>query len=269
MRPRGTSSPAGRGCRPAAEYGPICSCGEAGRTARASPRRRRRGGRRPSSRPSGRSRRPGAAPTRSSRPISLSTSSYCSSVRALEVHLDRNCHRGSSLARGEHLAAIARAMPAASQTRGRRTGVYSHSIVAGGFEVRSSATRFTRRDLVDDPARDRLQQVVGQARPVGGHRVLGRDRADHDRVAVGALVALDADRADRRQHGEALPELAVEAGAAHLLEQDRVGLAEDLEPLARDLADDPDREARARGTGGARPSPPAGRAPRPRAAPRP
>ena len=48
------------------------------------------------------------------------------------------------------------------------------------------------------------------------------------------------------QHGEALPELAVEPGAADLLEQDRVGLAEDVEPLAGDLADDPDPEARAR-----------------------
>src|SRR5215471_14082628 len=70
------------------------------------------------------------------------------------------------------------------------------------------------RDLVDDPAGDRLQQVIREACPVGGHGVVGRDRPDHDRVRVGALVALDPDRPDRRQHGEALPELAVEPGAA-------------------------------------------------------
>ena len=67
----------------------------------------------------------------------------------------------------------------------------------------SSATRLTPRDLVDDPVRDALEQVVGQAGPVGGHRVVGGDGADHDRVGVGAPVALDADRADDRQHAEA------------------------------------------------------------------
>src|SRR5262249_7136921 len=66
------------------------------------------------------------------------------------------------------------------------------------------------------------------------------------RVAVRPRVSLHADRPDRRQHAERLPELTVEAGTAHLLLQDRVGLAERLEPLGRDLADDADREAGAR-----------------------
>src|SRR5262245_19046052 len=101
-------------------------------------------------------------------------------------------------------------------------------------------------NLVDDAARDRLEQVVGQARPVGGHRVLRGHCPDHDRVRVGPLVALDAHRADRRQHGERLPQLAVEPGTSHLLLQDRVGLAQDLEPLVCDLADDPVREPWAR-----------------------
>src|SRR5262249_47834202 len=115
----------------------------------------------------------------------------------------------------------------------------------GGGRLRGEVERDAvhGRDLVDDPARDRLQQVVGQARPVGRHRVLGGDRADHDRVAVGALVTLDTDRADRRQDGEALPELAVEAGTAPLLERDAAGAGEDLEPFPRALADDPDRQA--------------------------
>src|SRR6266540_141796 len=99
-----------------------------------------------------------------------------------------------------------------------------------------------RRDLVDDPARDRLEQVVGQARPVSRHRVLRRHRPDHDRVRVRPLVALHADRADRGQDCEALPQLAVQARAPDLLLEDRVRLAEDLEPLVRDLPDDPDRE---------------------------
>src|SRR4051794_2643391 len=66
-------------------------------------------------------------------------------------------------------------------------------------------------------------------------------------MCVGALVALDPDRPDDRQHAEGLPELAVEAGGADLLLEDRVGLADDLEALAGDLpADDADREARPR-----------------------
>src|SRR4029079_2367388 len=59
---------------------------------------------------------------------------------------------------------------------------------------------------------------------------------------VGALVSLHADRADRGEHGEALPELAIEVGAPDLLEQDRIGPAEHRESLLRDVADDPDRE---------------------------
>ena len=40
-----------------------------------------------------------------------------------------------------------------------------------------------------------------------------------------------------------LPDVAVEAGAGELLAGDRVGLAQDVEPLAGDLADDPDAQA--------------------------
>src|SRR5579864_1985841 len=54
------------------------------------------------------------------------------------------------------------------------------------------------RDLVHDARRDQLDQVVRQARPVRGHRVVGRDGADDDGIAVRALVALDADGTDRR-----------------------------------------------------------------------
>ena len=127
----------------------------------------------------------------------------------------------------------------------------------------STVTRLTSAHLVGDPGRDRLQHVVGQPRPVGGHRVLGGDRAQHDRVAVGAAVALDADRADvGEQHHRELPDVAVEAGAGELLAGDRVGLAQDVEALAGDLADDPDAEAGAGERAGATRSRPAGRAAR-------
>src|SRR6476619_5186056 len=98
-------------------------------------------------------------------------------------------------------------------------------------------------DLVDDPVGDSLQQVIRETGPVSGHRVVGGDGADHDRVGVGAAVPLDADR----EYAEGLPERTVELGGADLFLQDRIGGAEDVESLAVDLAaDDADRQA---GTG--------------------
>ena len=100
-------------------------------------------------------------------------------------------------------------------------------MVPGGLLVTSSTTRLTSRDLVGDPGGDPGQHVVGQPGPVGGHGVLAGDRAQHDRVAVGAAVALHADAADvGEQHHRALPDLAVQAGRGELLAGDGVGLAQ-------------------------------------------
>ena len=65
-------------------------------------------------------------------------------------------------------------------------------------------------------------------------------------VVVGAAVAHDADGAHGQQHGEGLPDGVVEAGLADLVEIDGVGLAQDVELLARDLARNADGEARTR-----------------------
>ena len=70
-----------------------------------------------------------------------------------------------------------------------------------------------------------------------GHRA---ERAD---VVVGAAVAHHADGADREEHGEGLPDRVVEAVAADLVEVDRVGLAQDRELVAGDLARAADGEA--------------------------
>ena len=76
-----------------------------------------------------------------------------------------------------------------------------------------------------------------------GHRVVAGDRSDHDNIAVCPFITLDSDGADIRQHAERLPQIPVKARLADLVLEDRVGLAEDLEPLLRHLAaDDPDRE---------------------------
>src|SRR5665811_1839125 len=44
-------------------------------------------------------------------------------------------------------------------------------------------------DLVGDPGRDPRQHVKWHSGPVGGHSVLGGDRAQHDRVTVASAVA--------------------------------------------------------------------------------
>src|SRR5215203_3884279 len=97
-------------------------------------------------------------------------------------------------------------------------------------------------DLVDDAVARAFEQVVRKAGPVCGHRVVRGDGPDHHRVGVGPRVAHDADGVDRRQYGEALPQLAVEACVSYLVLQHGVGPAKDLEPLRSDVPYDPDRE---------------------------
>src|SRR5438309_7398705 len=96
--------------------------------------------------------------------------------------------------------------------------------------------------LVDDAVTDLPEQIVRQAGPVRGHRGLGHDRSEGDHLGVRAKVAHDAHRAHRQEHGEGLPELALEPRRAHLLLHDRVGLAEEVETLLGHVAQHPDRE---------------------------
>ena len=99
------------------------------------------------------------------------------------------------------------------------------------------------RDLVHDPRRDLAEDVVGELRPVGRHPVLGGHRPDRDDVRVGPPVAHDADAPDRGQDRERLPDASVEAGRLDLVDDDPVRVAEGVQPLGGDLADDPDGEA--------------------------
>src|SRR5438270_1056150 len=93
------------------------------------------------------------------------------------------------------------------------------------------------RDLIDHARGDPLQQVVREAGPVGGHRVVARDGAEHDHVAVAALVALYADCPQAgREDAERLPQLAVQPGRADLVLKHEVRVAKQLESLLRDLA---------------------------------
>src|SRR5438094_1881131 len=101
-------------------------------------------------------------------------------------------------------------------------------------------------DLVDDARREARQEIGRQPRPVGGHAVGGMHGPDRHHVLVRALVTHHADRLDRQEDREGLPELLVELRAANLLLDDGVGAAHDREPLPVDRPDHADGEPRAR-----------------------
>ena len=100
-------------------------------------------------------------------------------------------------------------------------------------------------DLVDDAAADLVEQLVGDAGPVGGHEVLGRHSAQRKHAVVAAAIAHDADGARVGQDGEVLVHLLVFAGLFQLLAVDRVGKAQRVGLFLRDLAHDADGKARA------------------------
>ena len=93
-------------------------------------------------------------------------------------------------------------------------------------------------DLVHDAAGDGVEQLPRQTRKVGGHEVLCLYRAQRDGVIVGALVAHDADRAQVCERGEILVDAALKARLGDLLAEDGVRLADDVQLLLRDVADD-------------------------------
>ena len=100
-------------------------------------------------------------------------------------------------------------------------------------------------DLVDDAAADLVEQLVGDARPVGGHEVLGRYGTQGEHAVVAAAVAHDANGARVGQDGEVLVHLLVFAGLFQLFAVDRVGKAQRVGLLLGDLAHDADGKTRA------------------------
>lgn len=101
-------------------------------------------------------------------------------------------------------------------------------------------------DLVGDPVRHLAQDGGREVEPVGSHKVLRLDRAQADDLLVRPSVSLHADSADGQQRAERLTNLVVKTRFPDLLDKDGVGVLGNLDLLARDLAEDADREARAR-----------------------
>ena len=134
---------------------------------------------------------------------------------------------------------------------------HSHSMVPGGLVVTSSTTRLTSRHLVGDPGRDAREHLVGHAGPVGGHRVLAGHRPQHDRVPVGAPVALHA-RPNARRPSSTTGHCQISRSRPAAVSSSRAIASASRRMSSRSrghLADDADAEARARGTAGARRSP--------------
>ena len=78
------------------------------------------------------------------------------------------------------------------------------------------------RNLINDPAGELLQELVGQMRPAGGHEVDGLHGAQGDDVFVAAGVADDTDGFDRQEDGEGQAGFVVEAGGVQFLDEDVV-----------------------------------------------
>src|SRR6185295_5991463 len=83
--------------------------------------------------------------------------------------------------------------------------------------------------LVDDARADARQELVRQARPVGGHEVVGGHGAQRADVLVRPAVSHDAHRLHRQQDDESLRRRVVQRGSAQLLDEDGVGPAQEVE----------------------------------------
>ena len=89
-------------------------------------------------------------------------------------------------------------------------------------------------DLVDDAARDLLQDVPRERRTLGGHEVAREDGSERDGMVVRPAVAHDADASHIRERGEVLAEGLVDASSGDLFAIDGIGLLDDLDLLRRD-----------------------------------
>src|SRR5262245_51817812 len=100
--------------------------------------------------------------------------------------------------------------------------------------------------LVHDAVGDACEHFMWDARPIGRHEIFGSNGTQGDQVAIGAAVAHHTDALYGRQHGEGLRDLAVELGTADLLQENRVGEAQCVQPLGRECPNDPNGKSRAR-----------------------
>ena len=89
---------------------------------------------------------------------------------------------------------------------------------------------------VSDARGDAGQDIVGQARPVGRHRILGTHGAQHYRVTIGTAITLNTHGTNvGKQDDRTLPDLLIQSGSRELLASNQVSGAQDIQALTRDL----------------------------------
>ena len=72
----------------------------------------------------------------------------------------------------------------------------------------------------------------------------GQRKLKERNLIVGPPIALDADGSDGQEGSESLGDVIVQSGLADLLDEDGIGVLEDLDLFPRHLAQDPDGQAR-------------------------
>ena len=101
-------------------------------------------------------------------------------------------------------------------------------------------------DLIDNSGRHPVQHLVGDAGPVGGHKVTGGDGAQGQGVVIGPAVAHDTHGAGIGEHCKILADILVLTGGRDLLPVDGVGLPEYVQLGLGQVSNDPDGQSRAR-----------------------
>ena len=112
-----------------------------------------------------------------------------------------------------------------------------------GFAGDVVADAVDAADFVDDADGDAVEDVVGDARPVGGHEIAGVDSTQSKCVIIRPTVAHDADGAHGGQNGEILAEAAVKTSLGDLVTEDEIRVAQRIELFLGDIADHADGEA--------------------------
>ena len=90
----------------------------------------------------------------------------------------------------------------------------------GGFAGDVVEDAVDAGDLVDDAGADPVQEVIGQAGPVGGHEIVRPDGPEGDGVVIRSPVAHDAHGAHIGEGGEVLVGAVGQVGGGHFLPED-------------------------------------------------
>ena len=87
-------------------------------------------------------------------------------------------------------------------------------------------------DFVDDAGGGPVEDVVGDAGPIGRHKIGRRDAAQGQGVVIRAAVTHDANGAHTRQNGKILVDRIGQAGVGDFLPEDEIGVPQHFQGTA-------------------------------------